>query len=84
MVRDVYLLPPPELKLDDTKLLKLCKPFYGLADGGDYKGRTLRAHLIQEIGLTATISDRTFFFIQDTFNLVGMCAVYVDDMLHGG
>jgi hypothetical protein len=44
LLRDVYVEPPLELKLDSDIVLKLLKPLYGLGDSGDYWSSTLRDH----------------------------------------
>jgi hypothetical protein len=40
LVRDVYIMSTKELLLAPGKMLKLLRPLYGLADSGDYWGRT--------------------------------------------
>ena len=37
-----------EFKLSPNRLLKLLNPLYGLADSGDYWGRTLRDHILKD------------------------------------
>ena len=82
--RDVYVKPSPEFNLDSNQLLKLLQPLYGLADSGDYWGRTLKNHLEKELGMKASVADAAFFFKRIKEKLAGLCATYVDDCLQAG
>ena len=84
LMRDVYIKPSPEFKLSPNQLLKLLKPLYGLADSGDYWGRTLRKHLLNDIGMSASTTDGALFFKKIANQLAGLCATHVDDCLHAG
>ena len=57
-MRDVYIKPSREFALGPDQVLKLLKPPYGLAESGDYCGRTLKRYLIEELGMKQNISDR--------------------------
>jgi hypothetical protein len=59
-------------------VLKLLRPFYGLADSGDYWGSTLLNHLKEELGMKQTVGDPAMFFKMLESKLQGMCATYVD------
>jgi Reverse transcriptase (RNA-dependent DNA polymerase) len=39
--REIYMVPPKELKLEPNKMLKIIKTFYGLTDAGDILYETL-------------------------------------------
>ena len=82
--RDVYVKPSSEFDLDPNQLLKLLKPLYGLADSGDYWGRTLKHHLEKELGMKASVTDAAFFFKRVKEKLTGLCATYVNDCLQAG
>jgi Reverse transcriptase (RNA-dependent DNA polymerase) len=51
LLRDVYIKPTKELSMEPGQLLKLLRPLYGLADSGDYWGRTLSNHLREDLGM---------------------------------
>lgn len=82
--RDIYIRPPPELSLKPDKVLKLLKPLYGLAESGDYWGRTFRNHLEKKLGMQSIVADPSFYFQKREKKLNGLCATYVDDTLHAG
>lgn len=82
--REVFLNAPPELHLNHDQLLKLLKPLYGLPDSGDYWARTMKHHLVQQMGMTPTLGDKSFFFKHIRDELHGLCATYVDDALQAG
>ena len=82
--RDVYVEPSPEFNLDSNQLLKLLKPLYGLADSGDYWGRTLKNNLEKEVGMKACVTDAAFFFKRIREELARLYATYVDDCLQAG
>ena len=84
LMRDVYIKPSAEFELSPDLLLKLLKPLYGLADSGDYWGRTLRDHILKDMGMSATTTDGAFFYKQIANQLAGLCATHVDDCLHAG
>ena len=81
--RDVYVKPSSEFDLDPNQLLKLLKPLYGLADSGDYWGRTLKHHLEKELGMKASVTNAAFFF-KRVKEKPGLCATYVEDCLQAG
>ena len=84
LMRDVYIQPSKEFELGPNQMLKLLKPLYGLADSGDYCGRTLRHHLESTIGMQSATTDGALFFKLLGDQLFGLCATYVDDCLHAG
>ena len=82
--RDIYIKPPKEFMLDPDQLLLLLKPLYGLAESGDYWGRTFRFHLLKELNMKSCISDAALFYKKLGTELMGLCSTYVDDTLHAG
>ena len=84
VMRDVYIKPTGEFELNQGKLLKLLKPLYGLADRGDYWGRTISNHIKEDLNMTGTTSDGAFFFRCIRERLDGMCITYVEDALKAG
>ena len=77
LMRDVYIRPSAEFKLSPNRLLKLLKPLYGLADSGDYRERTLREHILKDIGRSASTTDGAFFFKKIGNQLDGLWATHV-------
>ena len=84
LMRDVYLIPSKESGLAPDKLLKLLKPLYGLADSGDYWGKTLSEHLLKDIGMKTTLGDGALLYNTMEISLSGLCATYVEDILQAG
>ena len=62
----------------------MLKPLYGLADSGDYWGRTISNHIKEDLNMTRTTGDGAFFFkcIRDKLDV--LCITYVDDALQAG
>jgi hypothetical protein len=83
-MRDVYIKPSAEFKLNANQALKLLRPLYGLADSGDYWGSTLLNHLKEMLGMKQTVGDPAMFFKMLDNKLQGVCATYMDDALHTG
>jgi hypothetical protein len=83
-MRDVFIKPSADFKLNAIKVLKLFRPLNGLADSGDYWESTLLNHLKQELGMKQKVRDPAMFFKMLDSKLQGMCATYVDDALHAG
>ena len=84
LMRDLYVIPSEEFELGPDQVLKLLNPLYGLADSGDYRGKTLKAHLQTELGMDSAVNDAALFFKTAGEELLGLCATYVDDALHAG
>lgn len=60
--RDVYLIPPPELKFPKGQLLKLIKALYVLANSGHYWGTTNSRHQKIDLGMDPTCGDLSLFY----------------------
>jgi Reverse transcriptase (RNA-dependent DNA polymerase) len=74
LMRDVYFKPSAEFELSVTQVLNLLRPLYGLADSGDYWGRTLLNHLKEELRMKQTVGDPAMFFKMLDSKLQGICA----------
>ena len=61
LMRDVYVRPTKEFELDESHTLKFMKPLYGLADSGDYWGKTFSTHLRDDLGMTTATGDGALF-----------------------
>ena len=76
--RKVFINDPKGLLLDEDKVLKLLKPFYVLADSGDYWGKTLTDHLRNELGMDVQTGDGAIFFNLLDNKLKRIVATYVE------
>jgi hypothetical protein len=82
--RDVFIKPASDFGLEENKMLKLIRPLYGLADSGDYWGKTLSTHITEDLEMKNTIGDPAFFYENKDGCLQGLIATYVDDLLQAG
>ena len=82
--REVYLIPPPEAKVDKGYIWKLKKCLYGLSDAA----RRFYDSVVQELvkcGCEKSSFDPSFFMFRDVHgNLIGVIAAHIDDFLHAG
>jgi hypothetical protein len=81
LLRDVYIKQTKEFLMGPGQILKLLRPLYGLADSGDYWGRTLSNHMRKDLGMESTTGDPALFFKSIEEKLSGLCATYADDTL---
>ena len=84
LMRDVYIKPNGEFELSKDQLLKLLKPLYGLADSGDYWGKTFSQHLTDDLGMKPCVCDPALYGMKIEEKLLGLCATCVDDALQAG
>lgn len=84
LMRDIYIRPSKEFKLNSNQLLKLLKPLYGLSESGDYWHETFFKHLHEDFGMTPTAGDLSFFFKIVRGKLQGMIGTHVDDTISAG
>lgn len=84
LVRNVYIKPPPELRMPKGRVLRLIKPLYGLADSGDYWGSTSSRHHQMDLGMRNTCGDLSLYYRRNKGKLVGLSGVVVDDTLQCG
>ena len=84
--RQVYLKPPPYLKVGTHTLFKLKKAIYGLSDAGDDWGRTISKFLTEDLGMTNPTLEPSLFcyYATDNNELMGMALLHVDDILFVG
>ena len=69
---EVYLRPNRQLYVPAGYVLKLLRPFYGLAYSRDYWHATFSKHLADDLGMKAVSSE---------MSISGLLASYVDDTL---
>jgi Reverse transcriptase (RNA-dependent DNA polymerase) len=81
--RDIFIRPV-ELELAPNELLQLMLPLYGITESGDYWGETLTDHHINDLNMTQTKQDFSFFFKHDAGKLVGLSGAFVDDLVRAG
>ena len=86
MNRRVFIRDPAiQFGLEDGQYLELLKPLYGLSDSGDSWHATLSKHLANDLGLSPNKVDNSLSFRHDdSDNLIGVHASYVDDLLRAG
>ena len=84
LIRDVYLKPGKDFEISGNRLLKLLRPLYGLSDSGDYWNTTFSKHIKEDLKMTPTIEDYSFFFKKTRGKLVGVPGTYVDDIVSSG
>ena len=84
LMREVYVKPTKEFKLNSDQLLKLLKPLYGLSDSGDYWHVTFANHLKNDLGMSPAAGDLSLFFKMVNGQLAGMTGAYVDDSIGTG
>jgi hypothetical protein len=82
--RDVFVKPTADFDISEDKMLKLIRPLYGLADSGDYWGKTLLTHITEDLEMTSTIGDPALFYKHHSGILKGVVENYVDDILQTG
>jgi hypothetical protein len=83
--RDVYLVPPPEMDIDDGMLLKCLKPLYGVPEAGLHWFLTYVGHHKTELGMTQTKGDKCLLYRRNTDGVgVSVTALQVDDNLGVG
>lgn len=79
---DIFVKLCEECELSPVKLLKHLQPLYGIAESGANWGRIFRKHLLNDIGVQASVSDPILFYKHFGQGLIVLCAAYVDDTLH--
>lgn len=70
--------------LKEDELLELLNPLYGLCDAGDYYGVTIEEHAINDLGMTALLSDSALYAKFAGGRLIGISGLQVDDCLNAG
>ena len=82
--REVYICPPPELRLAKDRVQKLINPLYGLSESGDYWGSTSCRHHILDLGMRQTSGGLSLYCRRKGGKLIGLSGVRVDDTLRCG
>lgn len=60
--RDVFVKPCRKFSIDSHTLLKCKKPLYDLAESGDYRERTLKMHLTDELSMNSCTLDTAVYY----------------------
>ena len=77
--RDVFVVPPPEAKMDG-KLWLLQKAAYGLLDGSRLFYLEMK-HQLEKFGFKEISGDSAFFTYHKAGELMGFACIHVDDLL---
>ena len=83
-MREIYIRPTKEFRLNENQLLRLLKTLYGLTDAGDYWDVTMTNHLKKDLNMSQASLDISIFFKMIRGKLTGMSGMYVDDGIHAG
>jgi len=79
---EVYMLPPPGIKVKTRQVSKLVKSLYGLKQASRQWFAKLTSSL-NKIGFTQSIYDHSLF-IRNSENRFTILLVYVDDIILAG
>ena len=82
MDRDVYLIPPKEVRVEGI-LWKLKRCLYSLNDAARQFYRSV-ADCLKNVGCIQSALDPALFYKLENDELIGMIACHVDDFLHAG
>ncbi len=81
LLREVYFRPKKQLQAPAGYTLKLFRPFYGLAESGDYWDATIAEHQRKKLDMRTVAIDMSLLFRWARIQLNGLLAFYVDDTL---
>lgn len=82
LMSDVFIELPKTSDLHSGMLQKFFKPLYALLTSkNDWRG-TLRGHFEKFFGMSASLSDATWFFKTTRMHSAGAFTAYADDTLH--
>ena len=81
LLREVYLKQNRQLKVPAGYVLKFRRPFYGLADSGDYWHSTFAKHLSDGLAMKPVASDISLFFGHARGQATGLLSSYAGDRL---
>lgn len=81
--RDVYLKPPKEARLPQSKIWRLKRCLYGLNDAARQFYNSVSEELVKLDCLHSTV-DSALFLYKINGKLSGMVAMHIDDFLHAG
>lgn len=69
---------------EDKPLLLKKKALYFVAESEEYWDGTLMKHITVDVVMKSCTIDKALFYKCEIEKLIGMCATYVHDTLHGG
>ena len=84
LLRDVYLIPPPNLGIAKDKIIQVMKPHYGITESGSYWWLTYLNYHTEDLGMKQSAMDPCLFYKREGGKLVGLEASLVDDTLSAG
>jgi hypothetical protein len=74
--RDFYVRPPKELqrqlRLDESSVLKILRPLYGVPEAGNHWFKTYHEHHINKLQMQQSTFDPCLLHSNDPFGLVGL------------
>jgi hypothetical protein len=74
--REFYVRPPKELQsqlgLNESSVLKVLKPLYGVPEAGNHWFRTYHEHHVDKLQMQQSTFDPCFLYCNDPFGLVGL------------
>ena len=85
LLREIYIIPPKELKLDSDILWKVIRPLYGLPESGVIWFETYVGHHHDKLGMKSAEVDPCFLYRKDENRCVdGLVCLQVDDSIGAG
>ena len=81
--RDVFLVPPPEAKVDKGQIWKLNKCVYGLTDASRVWYLSVKEELVK-LGMKPSVHDEAIFTFKIDNKLHGLVSTHVDDFCWAG
>ena len=83
LTRNIYIRPPPEARSQGI-LWKLKKCVYGLADASLYWYNKVKDTMYQLGAVLSQVDPAVFYWLDDSYNVMGVLACHVDDFIWGG
>jgi hypothetical protein len=83
-LRRKVFVKPNCIGLKPDELLQIMRPFYGLAESGDYCAQMFVRHHLTDIRITQATGDFSLFFKRARGALIGISGCYVDDVIKAG
>lgn len=83
LTRDIYIRPPTEAQSKDI-IWKLKKCVYGLTDASLFWYKRVK-DTMEQLGATVSkVDPAVFFWLDDSYKVMGILASHVDDFIWGG
>ena len=82
--RPVYMKPPPEMRIEKGKLLKVVKPLYGMPESTVHWFKTYGDYHKNELEMQQTAMDPCIWYQRRNRCMTGILSLQVDDTLFGG